>query len=42
MEKRGVGMSRVLLIGGFCAVWVWIGRAVDEEHAQRPESRDYD
>lgn len=42
MEKRGVGMSWVLLIGGFCAVWVWMERAVDREAAQRPENQNYD
>ena len=35
-------MCWVLLIGGFCAVWIWIGHCADKEHAQRPESKNYD
>lgn len=35
-------MCWVLLIGGFCAVWVWMGRAVDKKAAQRPENQNYD
>jgi hypothetical protein len=32
----------MLLMGGFCAVWVWIGREADKEAAQRPENQHYD
>ncbi len=35
-------MCWVLLIGGICAVWVWMGRAADKEEVQRPELQNYD
>lgn len=35
-------MSWMLLIGGFCAVWVWMGWEADKEAAQRPENQHYD
>jgi hypothetical protein len=38
-------MSWVLLIGGFSAVWVWMGREADKadkEAARRPENQHYD
>ncbi len=35
-------MCWVLLIGGFWAVWVWMGRAADKKAAQRPENQNYD
>lgn len=35
-------MCWVLLIGGFCAVWVRMGHAADKKAAQRPENQNYD
>lgn len=35
-------MFWVLLIGGICASWVWLGRAADKAAAKCPEMQNYD